>query len=472
MRFLVVFLLACVSAIAAEKRPNVLFCIADDASYAHFAANGDPAVRTPTFDRICREGVRFTHSFCSSPSCTPSRAAILTGRPFFQLEESGNLWSTLRKDRFPVYPDLLEAQGYAIGLQKKGWGPGDPRVGGFTRNPAGPGFKSFTEFREKVKPDQPWCFWFGSVDPHRPYDRGSGAKAGIDPANVRVPGWLPDEPVVREDITDYLAEIERFDRDVGEIVAELESRGELENTLVIMTSDNGMPFPRAKANLYDGGTHMPLAIRWPAKLPGGRIIDDFVSHIDFAPTILEATGIPVPKGLVGRSLLPMLVSAKSGKIEPERDRVFVGRERHANARAGDLGYPSRAVRTRDFLYIINLAPDRWPAGDPKGVEQAPQGAYSDIDAGPAKTWMIENADSASVSGLWPLSFEKRPGEELYDLQKDPDQLVNVADKPAYAKQKEQLKVSLQAWRQATSDPQLAGDLKVFDRYPYLGRKAR
>lgn len=472
MRFLVAaFLLICGSAIGADQ-PNILFCIADDASYANFAANGDPAVRTPTFDRVCREGVRFTHSFCSSPSCTPSRAAILTGRPFFQLEESGNLWSTLQKDKFPVYPDLLEAQGYAVGLTRKGWGPGDPRVGGFTRNPAGPNFKGFAEFREKVNPGQPWCFWFGSQDPHRPYDRGSGAKAGIDPAKVRVPGWLPDEPVVREDIADYLAEIERFDREVGEILALLEARNELDNTIVVMTSDNGMPFPRAKANLYDGGTRMPLAIRWPAKVVGGRVIDDFVSHIDFAPTFLEATGTTVPKGLVGRSLLPMLISGKSGKIEPDRDRVFVGRERHANARANELGYPSRALRTRDFLYITNLAPDRWPAGDPSEVPLAPQGTYSDIDAGPAKSWMIENADSNSVSRLWPLSFQKRPSEELYDLQKDPDQLVNLAGQAEYAQQKAQLKESLQAWRQATSDPQLGGDLGVFDRYPYLGRKAR
>jgi N-sulfoglucosamine sulfohydrolase len=466
------FFLGYVSLAAAEKRPNILFCIADDASFAHFAANGDPAIRTPTFDRICREGVRFTHSFCSSPSCTPSRAAILTGRPFFQLEESGNLWSTLQKEKFPVYPDLLEAQGYAIGLTRKGWGPGDASVGGFSRNPAGPNFKSFADFREKVKPDQPWCFWFGSTDPHRPYDRGAGARAGIDPANVRVPPWLPDVQPVREDIADYLAEIERFDRESGEIVAELEARGELDNTIIVMTSDNGMPFPRAKANLYDAGTRMPLAVRWPARVAGGRVIDDFVSHIDLAPTFLEATGTPVPNSLVGRSLLPMLVSGKSGKIEPERDRVFVGRERHANARANDLGYPSRAVRTRGFLYIANLAPDRWPAGDPSDVEQAPQGPYSDIDAGPAKNWMIANLYSANVSKLWPLSFEKRPSEELYDLRKDPDQLVNVADKPEYSKEKAELKESLQTWRQATSDPQLGGDLMVFDRYPYLGRKPR
>jgi N-sulfoglucosamine sulfohydrolase len=472
IRLLIAFVLASMSAIAAESRPNILFCIADDASYASFAANGDPVVRTPTFDRLCREGVRFTHSFCSSPSCTPSRAAILTGRPFFQLEESGNLWSTLRKDKFPVYTDLLEAQGYAIGLHKKGWGPGDPKAGGFTRNPAGPGFKSFAEFRQSVKADQPWCFWFGSVDPHRPYDRGSGAKAGLDPAKVRVPAWLPDEPTVREDIADYLAEIERFDRDVGEIIAQLDARGELDNTLVVVTSDNGMPFPRAKANLYDAGTRMPLVIRWPQKVPGGRVIDDFISHIDLAPTFLEATGTPAPKGLVGRSLIPLLASGKSGIIEANRDRVFIGRERHANARENNLGYPSRAIRTREFLYISNLAPDRWPAGDPREVPQAPQGTYSDIDAGPTKSLMVANADSAKVSRLWPLAFEKRPDEELYDLQKDPDQLVNIATALEFAKQKEELRQALNVWRQATSDPQLSGDIRVFDRYPYLGRKAR
>ena len=166
----------------------------------------------------------------------------------------------------------------------------------------------------------------------------------------------------------------------------------------------------------------------------------------------------------------MLTSDKAGEIEPARDRVFIGRERHANARQNQAGYPSRALRTREFLYITNLAPERWPAGDPTELPQAPQGIYSDIDEGPTKRWMIENAHSAKVSGLWPLAFERRPGEELYDLQKDPEQLVNVADLPEYAGQKGRLKEALQAWREATSDPQLKGDLEVFDRFPYLGRK--
>src|SRR5678816_648930 len=149
----------------AADRPNILLCIADDAGYALFGASGGSVVSTPVFDRIAREGVRFTNSFCSSPSCTPSRAALLTGRPFFQLAESGNLWSTLNKEKFAVYPSLLEGAGYAIGSQGKGWGPGDFKPGGYARNPAGPGFKSFAEFRKTVKPEQAWCFWFGSTDP-------------------------------------------------------------------------------------------------------------------------------------------------------------------------------------------------------------------------------------------------------------------------------------------------------------------
>ncbi len=465
-------LLLSATAMMAASLPNILFCIADDASYAHFAANGDPAVRTPVFDRVCREGVRFTRSFCSSPSCTPSRAAILTGRPFFQLEESANLWSTLQKAKFPVYPDVLEAAGYTIGLQGKGWGPGDFKPGGFTRNPAGPGGKTFAGFRRSVPEGKPWCFWFGSTDPHRPYEPGSGKKAGIDLAKLRVPPFLPDEPVTREDLADYLAEIERFDRQIGEILAQVEAAGELDNTIVVITSDNGMPFPRGKANLYEAGTHMPLAVMWKARVPGGRVVEDFVSHTDFAPTFLEAAGLAVPKGVAGRSLLPILTSGKSGQVEPGRDRVFIGRERHANVRKGQIGYPSRAIRTADFLYIVNLAPDRWPAGDPNDLPDSPQGTYGDIDAGPAKKWMIQNRHSKQVAPLWPAAFEKRPSEELYDLRKDPDELRNVAEEAGYADVRKKMAADVESWRKAMEDPGLGGGPSHFDAYPYYGKKPR
>ena len=469
MKALLLLLALAVSIQAEDARPNILFCIADDASYAHFSANGDPVVKTPNFDRVAREGVRFTHSFCSSPSCTPSRSAVLTGRPFFQLEESGNLWSTLRKEKFAVYPDLLEQAGYAIGLTRKGWGPGDFKPGGFSRNPAGLPFKGFGEFRKTVREGQPWCFWFGSTDPHRPYEAGSGASSGKDLAKIRVPGFLPDEEIVRSDIADYLTEIERFDREIGEIIAQLEAAGELDRTLIVITSDNGMPFPRSKANLYDSGTRMPLAIRWPARVPGGRTVEDFVSHTDFAPTFLEAAGLSVPPEMRGRSLLPLLISGKSGRIENERERVFFGRERHANVRAGSVGYPSRAIRTRKWLYIRNFEPDRWPAGDPESPPESEiERTFGDIDAGPTKAFMMENRASARVATPWRLAAEKRPVEELYDIATDPDQLVNVADRADLRKTREELRLELQTWLTTMKDPRARAESVKFDEYPYFG----
>lgn len=169
-----------------DSRPNILLAIADDASWAHFGACGDRVIRTPTVDRLAREGVGFTHAFCSSPSCTPSRGALLTGQSFWRLESGGNLWSVL-PNKFRVYPDLLEAAGYHVGLQGKGWGPGDFKGGGWTRNPAGPLYKDFATFLRGVPAGKPFCFWYGSSDPHRPYDAGSGARSGLKPELVQVP---------------------------------------------------------------------------------------------------------------------------------------------------------------------------------------------------------------------------------------------------------------------------------------------
>lgn len=443
-----------------RKRPNILFAISDDQSYLHTSAAGYKAVSTPHFDGIAAAGVRFTHSFCSSPSCTPSRGAILTGQHFWRLEEGGNLWSSL-PTKFSLYPDMLEAAGYHVGLQGKGWGPGDLKAAGRTRNPAGPSYKDFATFFNSRPADKPFCFWFGSTDPHRPYDEGAGRKAGIRLDDIEVPPWLPDHPTIREDIADYLSEIQRFDKDVGAILSILEKAGELENTLVIVTSDNGMPFPRAKTNLYDSGTRMPLAISWPASIPGGRVIDDFVSHTDFAPTILEAAELPVPASITGQSLLPMLRSKDQGQVEKARDRVFTGRERHTQMRAGGVGYPMRAVRTRDFLYIRNYQPDRWPSGDPPH--------FGDIDNGLSKEFIVTHSDGSEYGRFYQLACAKRPAEELYDLNQDAAQQMNVASLPKYAGDKSRLAKMLQDYLARTNDPRATGRKVIWDNSPYYGQ---
>ncbi|HEX9185507.1 MAG TPA: sulfatase [Vicinamibacteria bacterium] len=452
-------------------RPNVLLAIADDWGWPHAGAYGDPVVRTPTFDRLAREGVLFDHAYVASPSCTPSRAALLTGQWHWRLEESANLWSTLRRD-YPVYPELLAQAGYHVGLQGKGWGPGRVEPGGRTENPAGPEFPSFEAFLEKRRPGQPFAYWFGSSDPHRDYDEGKGAASGMDLGAIRLFPHLPEAREVRSDVADYYWEVQRFDSDVGRMLDLLEKRGEAERTVVVVTGDNGMPFPRCKANLYDCGVRVPLVVRWPGRFAAGRRLETFVSLTDLAPTFLALAGVPAPAATTGRSLLPLL-----GLVEPppaelaSRDHVLAGKERHVpgQERPDAGGTPMRSVRTRDFLYIRNFRPDRWPAGTPDAEKAVIEGRWlADCDNGPTKLFLVEHQAEDAVRPLYDLAFAKRPAEELYDLRKDPGQTTNVAGERAYAEVRASLAARLRADLEATSDPRVVGGADRLEAYPYYG----
>lgn len=460
-------LVGCCSAEAAraDERPNILLCIADDWSYPHASIYGDEVVKTPAFDRVAREGALFTRCYCAAPSCTPSRAAILTGRFPHSLEAGANLWGFLPA-RYNVYPDLLEKAGYHVGFTGKGWGPGNFQAGGRTRNPAGPAYKSFAQFLDACPKDKPFCFWFGSTYPHRPYEREAGRKAGLSAERVPVPLIWPDCPEVRHDILDYYSEVQQFDHQVAQLIAELEKRGLYDRTIIVITSDNGMPFPRSKANLYDLGTHMPLAIRWPGVTRPNTHIENFVSHVDFAPTFLAAAGLPVPDDWHGRDLQPLL----RGQDRAWRDAVFTERERHAYVRQGNASYPARAIRTDRFLYIRNFRPDRWPAGDPQLVFAV--GPFGDIDDGPTKRVVLAAQHDPQRRHFFELACAKRPAEELYDLQKDPDEIHNVADRPEYATSKQQLAAQLLAWMKQTGDPRAEQDDDRFDKFPYYGNPAK
>ncbi|MEO0468511.1 MAG: sulfatase [Bacteroidota bacterium] len=456
-------LLLCLSGCApaiqqSAPRPNILLLIADDWSYPHAGVYGDRVVRTPTFDRLAAGGSLFEHAYCASPSCTPSRGAILTGRFPHQLESNGNLWSALPK-KFPNYVDLLEASGYWVGFSRKGWAPGDPAVGGYDRNPAGPRFQDFKDFFRKKKPDQPFCFWFGSTDPHRVYRTNSGAESGMNRDDVTVPPIFPVDERVRNDILDYYFEVERFDRDCGEIIRILDEAGQLDNTLVVMTSDNGMPFPRAKANVYDAGSRMPMVIHWPARLSAQHLRDIFVSQTDLAPTFLAAAGLDIPEAMGGRNLLPMLDSPEDA--QEDWNHTFIMRERHANVRKGNRSYPVRAVRTADYLYIRNLEPDLYPAGDPEVVMSV--GQLGDVDNSITKFLIMDRGPEDSV---YRLAFGKRPGEELYDVQADPWQLHNLAEDAEFATTKTVLGAMLDRWMEETEDLRLAGPTIYWDTVAY------
>jgi len=470
---------------ARAPRPNILFAIADDWSWPHASIVGASEVHTPAFDRVATEGILFTHCYDSAPSCTPSRGAILTGQYHWRLEEGGNLWSILPA-KFKVYPDILEEHGYRIGYTGKGWSPGDIEDAGRSRNPAGPEYNrlqhkppfsmhpidyaaNFRAFLDERPADQPFCFWYGGIEPHRPYEQGMGVASGKNPAAVQVPAIFPDAEAVRSDILDYYVEIENFDAHLGKMVALLQERGELENTLIVVTSDNGMPFPRAKSNLYRWGTNMPLAVRWGDRIRAGQVVDTLVSQTDFAPTFLEAAGISPLPDMTGKSLLPLL----TGREFVPRDHVLVGKERHAWVRPGGVGYPCRAIRTSDYLYIRNFKPDRWPAGDPVAyAENDPPGAFADIDDGPTKFFMMNRSTDPQVQRLWESATAKRPEEELYDLKTDPDELNNVAGDSHYSGIKQQLSERLMQELAATNDPRAFGSGDAWDHYEYYAPRRK
>lgn len=437
-----------------DERPNILILMADDWNWPHSAGVSDPNIETPTFDRVAEEGVLFRNAFVASPSCTPSRAALLTGMHPWQLETGVHLWGAL-PSKFEVFTDLLESAGYYVGYSGKGWGPGVLEECGREHNPAGKivvltGSPRAWDSPEKVesieqffagRPDgKPFCFWFNTSEPHRPYEWESGVRSGMNLDSVVVPPFLPDTKATRTDLADYYYEVERFDTEAGKVIQFLEETGDLDNTIVVMTGDNGMPFPRAKMTLYDLGTRVPLAIRWPEKVNGGRVVDELVSLASLAPTFLEAAGIDPPAAMNSRSVLDILLSEESGQVDPSRDRVFSSLEIHCGR------YPMRAIRTDEYLYIRNYEPER------------PINLCSDY-------WESENGHSPTWLAVKALPHDgemhqrivgTRPAEELYDVKNDPYQLQNLAEDEDYAAVKEKLSSELGEELKRTGDPRWDG----------------
>jgi len=466
-----------------QERPNILFCISDDQSYAHTRANGDPVVKTPGFDRIAREGLRFAHAFCDAPTCGPSRSAILTGQSIWRLEEAGNIHSTLPA-KFATYTEMLMEAGYYVGYTGKGWSPGRLEPGGRNENPAGieyqsrkvkPPFKAmrntdyagnFANFLEDTPEGSPFCFWLGTSEPHRGYELGAGKRTGKDPDKVIVPPIFPDNDIVRSDILDYLVEVEHFDSMVEQAIATLEESGQLDNTIVVVTSDHGMPFPRAKASLYDAGSRVPLAIRWPGGVTNpGRAVHAFVNLSDLAPTFLEAAGLEPPEIMTAQSLLAVFRNDKP----KNREAAYIAMERHDGCRKGGKGYPCRAIRTADYLYIHNFEPSRWPSGSPDASACARSIPYGEIDSAPTKTFLMEHRNEHGVARLAELAFGMRPAEELYDLKSDPDQMVNLAGTVGVAETQAALRKRLFDHLEATEDPRVVGGTVNWDFYPYYGK---
>lgn len=462
---------------ATGARPNILFIIFDDWGWQHAGAYGSTWVKTPNFDRIAREGVLFKNAFTSNPKCSPCRASILTGRNSWQLKEAVS-HNGYFPAGFEVYPDVLEKNGYAVGLTGKGWGPGDFKtLAKFTRNPAGPSFdehrsdppasgigrndyaKNFEAFLKQRPKDKPFCFWMGFQEPHRAYEYLSGVRLGKKLDDVKVPSYLPDTAIVRNDLADYAIEVEWADSHIGKALAQLEAAGELENTLIIVTSDHGMPFPYVKGQIHEDGFHLPLAMRWGRTIKPGRVVEDFINVRDLAPTYLELAGLPRHAQMTGRSLANILKSPNSGYVE-NRDWMLVGKERHDLGRPFDWGYPVRALRTKDFLYVHNFHPDRWPAGNPETD-------FGNCDPSPTKEVL------KTLGGhFYDLSFGKRAREELYDLRRDPEGAINLAGDFTYAAKVTELRERMLALLREDQDPRVLGEAATLESYTYQASRGK
>lgn len=509
--------------VKAADQPNILFCHADDwGRYASIFAefekhpNLNQIVKTPNIDRVAREGVLFRNAFVNAPSCTPSRSSLLSGRYFFNTGRGAILREARWDTNIPSFPLLLRDAGYHIGETYKVWSPGSPvdapfGAGKYAYEKAGRLPEDFSEnatemiakgatlseAREKIfaqvrgnfdnfladrKAGQPFLYFFGATTTHRRWIKGSGkALWGIEPDSLqgKLPAFLPDVPEIREDVADYLGEVQAWDAYIGLLLKRLEETGELEKTLIVVSGDHGMPgVTNGKCSLYDFGTGVALMVRVPG-MKGGRIVDDLVSLPDLCPTYLEAAGVKLPAGLNSRSLWSLLKSGKSGQVDKTRTWVIAGRERHVHtAREGFLPYPQRSLRTKEFLYIRNFTPDRWPMGDPmkltatseptaQELEENTYVAFGDMDASPTKAWLVAHRNDPKWQRHYEFAFGKRPAEELYDLRRDPQQMNNLATDPAYSKQKTQLATQLMTILKNAGDPRVGSDPQSWEKMLFV-----
>lgn len=467
---------------SAPSRPNILFLVMDDAGL-DMSAYGSSYVKTPNFDKIAQNGILFENAYTPNAKCAPSRASILTGRNSWQLDAAAN-HVIYFPSKFKTYPEVLAENGYKIGYTGKGYAPGKALfANGTKRELLGENYgkknlmppaehistndytENFKDFLSETNTTSPWCFWIGFTEPHRAYEYGVGVnKGGKSLRDIqKMPGYFPDVDSVRNDMLDYAYEIEYVDKQVGQILEVLRENGTLDNTIVIYTSDHGMPFPRVKGNEYEHANHIPLAIMWQKGIQkGSRGVSDYVSFIDLAPTILEAAGIDEKKSgmqpVTGKSLLPIFNSAKDGSVDLERNFVLVGQERHDIGRPNDAGYPIRGMHKNGLLYLKNYETDRWPACNPET-------GYLNCDGGATKTYILNQRRNGTTKKYWSLSFGKRPNEELYDTVNDPDCVNNLVENPKYQNIKQKLREEMENKLLAEGDLRMIGYGHIYESYP-------
>jgi arylsulfatase A-like enzyme len=406
-------------------RPNFIIFIADDLAWDDSGAYGRPQVGTPTIDRLAREGMRFTNAFLTCSSCSPSRASIITGRYPHNTGAEQLHWPLPAEQT--TFMELLRSSGYWTAAAGK-WHLGNEAQGKLDVVAQGRADRWLPTFRQRPA-GKPFCMWLASTDPHRPYKPGA-TEPPHDPAQVVVPPYLPDVPETRAELALYYDATSRLDRDMGQVLDELDRAGLAENTFVLFISDNGRPFPRCKTTVYDSGVKTPFIIRWPRHVAAGTTCASLVSSIDIAPTITELAGVPRSATFQGVSLVPLLADPHATV------RSYIVAEHNWH----DYTAYDRAVRTERFEYIRN------------GYLDLPPTPPADAVGGTTFQAMRRLRDEEKLDPAQRACFQKpRPAEELYDLQSDPDESHNLAADPKYRGELDKLRKILDHWQRETHD---------------------
>ncbi len=431
------------NAFAESPRGAILF-IADDLGMDLLGTCGEPGLRTPHLDRLAAWGTQFPMAFASASSCSPSRAALLTGIPSHANGQYGIAHGTshfAQFDHVATLPLVLQRDGCVIGwIGKRHVAPAssypvDWSWDGDARDVTAMSAAAREFFR--TARGKPFLLIVGFADPHRNF--GSETEYAGDrsrpypPDEITVPRILPDRSGVREEIARYWRSITRLDQGVGLLVGALQESGREDDTLIVFTSDNGAPFPGAKSNLTDPGIRMPFIVRSPMQIRRGVVCDAMVSHTDVLPTVLEwmRRAALRPSGVRERNLLAIMEQERP----PEWDVVYASQSFHEVT----MYYPMRAVRTRTHALILNMASAlRFPIAE---------------DVYLSTTWwgIVHHADPRL--GDRPLeSYLHRPRIELYDVVADPEQRVNLADHPKREQLRRGLEEQLRDWQDKTDDP--------------------
>jgi arylsulfatase A-like enzyme len=407
---------------ASAEPPNILVFVADDVNWDDFGCYGNEAIRTPNIDSLAAGGLLCKNAFLTTPQCSPTRISVLTGK-YAHTVRAEDLHTPLPAGQKMVPAYLCEA-GYFTGhMRKTHYGPeGEKQFDWYSKD------FEFDRFLDEAG-EKPFFLWVGFRDAHRPYEPGA-VDPPHDPAKVKVPPYLVDDQATREDLALYYDEIARMDENIGRFLAELKTRNELENTLIVYFNDNGRPFPRAKGSLYDSGIKTALLFQWPAKLKAGSVHKGLSSLIDLAPTLLEAAGVPIPEEMQGTSMLPRLLDPDL----PGRDSVYSERNWH------NCDEHMRSVRTLKYKLIRNAYTD------------LPHGTAADLSRSPSWRSLKDLKDAGKLAPEQSQIFQvPRPSHELYDVEADPWEFNNLAEDPDHAAVVKELESKLDQWTRETDD---------------------